>query len=73
LSEGPNWKKHRKIISQSFHFEFLKEMVPIIAEQTQQYLDSRVKGRKQINFKEELAQMTGNIVSTIFFGNDFGS
>ena len=33
-AKGDDWKKQRKIISQSFHFEFLKENVPVILNTT---------------------------------------
>ena len=28
LAEGATWKKHRKLISMAFHYEFLKQMTP---------------------------------------------
>lgn len=32
LAEGEIWKKHRKLISMSFHYEFLKEITPDVVK-----------------------------------------
>ena len=37
LAEGEVWKRHRKIISNSFHYEFLKTNIPVIRETTRSF------------------------------------
>ena len=42
-SEGEVWKKHRKIVSSAFHFDFIKSTVPIIEQVTQEVFDAVAK------------------------------
>ena len=39
FTEGKIWKRHRKIISGVFHFEFLKQSIPLIANTAKEIFD----------------------------------
>lgn len=66
--EGDNWKKQRKIISQSFHFEFLRENVPIILNTTHECLDDIVKGGLQgVKTLYETEKLGAEIIGRVFF------
>jgi len=72
-SEGETWKKHRKLVSNVFHFDFIKETVPIIIETTREFLD-KIKARDSldnVNIMQELEKITGEVVGRVFFGQQF--
>jgi cytochrome P450 family 4 subfamily V len=70
FSEGNQWKKHRKIISSAFHYEFLKEMVPVIYESAMEQMRLMLK-KGETTAIEDFANITGNVVGKVFFGSNF--
>ena len=74
LSEGENWKLHRKIISNSFHYEFLKVNTQLIQDTAREFLDkispSDYQGYAVIS---RLQEITGEIVGRIFFGENLNN
>lgn len=70
--KGEEWKKQRKIIAQAFHFDFLKENVPVMVNTTRSILDeiSR-KDLSKILIREEMERITGEIIGRIFFSENF--
>ena len=71
LAEDDVWKHHRKIISNSFHYEFLSKNVSVIQETTRQFLD-KVKPEEYKSFSviTRIQDITGEIVGHIFFGEN---
>jgi len=71
LAEGDFWKAHRKVISSKFHFEFLKENIPLIVSTTREFLDELAKTNlTKVNILDELQKITGEMVGRIFFGQN---
>jgi len=70
-AEGSFWRNHRRIISNSFHYELLKSHVPIIQETTKEFLD-KIKPEEFSNFKiiDKVQEITGEVVGKVFFGNN---
>jgi len=72
--EGNTWKSHRKIISNSFHYEFLKEKVPMIQDITKQFFEKlKPEDLKSYAVLSRIQEITGEIVGTIFFGENLNS
>jgi cytochrome P450 len=70
-AEGATWKKHRKVVSQSFHFEFLKSQLPLIVSTTREFLDKIPEsGLKKVKMMDEFQKITGEVIGRIFFGNN---
>ena len=70
LSEKAQWKRHRKIVSSVFHFEFLKQMIPMVIETTNELLDEVVKRSdlSSVPIMDEIQNITGEVVGRSFFG-----
>jgi len=67
-SEGDTWKKHRRLISSLFHFEFLKMKIPLIVETTREFYDKMEKdGLDKVDIMNEFQKITGQVVGKIFF------
>jgi len=73
-AEGDTWKRHRKIVSNSFHYEFLKEKAPMIQETAQEFF-GKVKPEEMKDYKviSKIQEITGEIVGKIFFGKHLNS
>ena len=71
VAEGDLWKSHRKVISSMFHFEFLKQCVPLIVDTTREFLDKVTKkDLKGVDIGNEINTITGEIVGRIFFSEN---
>ena len=72
LAEGAVHKRHRKIISNVFHFELLKSNLPVLIQVAKRRFDEiEKKGEmKNIRIMDEFQHITGEVVGTIFFGQD---
>lgn len=65
------WKKQRKIIGQSFHFEFIRENVPCIVQTTRRLIqDISKKDMKAVKVIAEMEKIAGENVGTIFFSEN---
>jgi len=74
-SEGNQWKTQRKVMSNVFHFEFMKSILPNIQATARKNLyDLRSTSLKKVNAMDELQKTTGEVVGKVFFGeqlNDY--
>jgi cytochrome P450 len=69
LAEGAIWRKHRKLISMSFHYEFLRSITPDVIDICEELLDKlKAKNLPTINVMEEFKNITGEVIGRIFFG-----
>ena len=72
FAEGSKWKKHRKILSSAFHYEFLKDIIPMLVNICDEFLDKlQNKDTKNIAIAEAFTEITGEIVGRVFFGEKF--
>ena len=74
MSEGDVWKRHRKIISNSFHYESLKANISTIRNTTLEFLNKTTPEEYQ-NYSaiHKIQEITGEIVGRIFFGENLSS
>ena len=74
FAEEQAWKKGRRIISSAFNYEFLKHIVPMIVEATQEKFNGWIHSNilTNMNLLEQLADITGEITGRFFFGRRFG-
>ena len=69
--EGEVHKRTRRILSKSFHFDFLKRNIPVITEITKEAFDDMEKsGLNDLCVLEEMGAMTGETIGRTFFGFD---
>lgn len=75
ITEGEVWKRHRKIISSSFHYEFLKNNTKMIQSTTKEFFDKiSEEEMKNYDLMRHIQAITGEIVGRLFFGeklNDY--
>ena len=72
FSNGKMWKKHRKLISETFRFEFITSQIPTVSRVAKDLFEKELtdaKG-KQINVLDLYERITGELVFQIFFGSD---
>jgi len=68
VAEGDLWKTHRKVISSMFHFEFLKQNVPVtIATAREFFAKIQKDSLKNVNIESEIQKITGEVVGRVFF------
>jgi len=54
FSEGKVWKKHRKIVSMAFHYNFLKEVAPQIVSISDEFFNKlKTTSMKNLNIMNE--------------------
>jgi len=69
--EGEVHKRTRRILSKSFHFDFLKRNIPVMVKITNEALDDMEKsGLKDVKILEEIGGITGETIGRTFFGFD---
>jgi len=74
VSEGEVWKRHRKIISNSFHYESLKSNISTIRNTTLEFLNkTTAEELKNYSVINKIQEITGEIVGRIFFGENLNS
>lgn len=71
FSEGDTWKRHRKIVSNSFNYDFLKSNTSLIRKTAQEFLDS-IKPEEYDSYSAiaKIQEITGEVVGRIFFGEN---
>jgi len=69
MSEGETWKRHRKIISNSFHYDSLNKNISTIQTTAREFFD-KIASQEYQNYSviNRVQQITGEIVGRIFFG-----
>lgn len=74
LAEGDAWKRQRKILSNSFHYEFIKDKIPLIQSTTKEFLDALSdQDLQQYSAIGKIQEITGEIVGRIFFGENLNN
>ena len=72
FSEGKMWKKHRKLISETFRFEFITSQIPTISRVAKDLFEKELTEAegKSVNILDLYQRITGELVFQIFFGSD---
>jgi len=71
-AEGKMWKKHRKLTSQVFHYDFISKNLPTVRDCARSVFDRmEKKGLKSVDIMDEFQNITGEAVGSLFFGEDF--
>lgn len=67
-SEGNHWKKHRKIISNFFHFNFFVDSIPLIRDVVVEFYE-RMKEHslQRVHIMDEIQLISGEIIGRMFF------
>ena len=72
ISNGAEHDRARKMLNPGFHFENLRSMIPIMAEQTTRTIDRLLLAYpKSTNLQKELSLLTLTIVASSAFGENF--
>ena len=71
LYEGETWKRYRKIISSSFHYESLRTNISTIQSTTKEFFDKLTpEDYKNYTVIPKIQEITGEVVARIFFGEN---
>jgi len=74
MYEGEAWKKHRKIISNSFHYESLRSNISVVQNTTKEFFDKLTPEELQsYQVIPKIQDITGEVVGRIFFGEHLAS
>ncbi len=74
LSEGETWKRHRKIISNSFHYESLRTNLSVVQGTTKEFFNKLTpEDYKNYTVIPKIQEITGEVVGRIFFGEHLAS
>ena len=71
-AEGNVWKKHRKIDSQAFHFEFVRSQVNDIRKISKHFI-GKIDPKEQLSAIDFFQNITGEVVCRTFFGSGISS
>ena len=71
-AEDATWKKHRKIISTTFHFDFVTSRVPLIKDSTS-LLFAEIKDHENVDIETLFHSITGTVITRVMFGANFSS
>jgi len=68
---GDEWKKQRKIISQSFHFDFIKANIPTIVSTARELLnDLGQRDLGKVLVIPEMGKVSGEVIGRVFFSEN---
>jgi len=74
IAEGEIWKRHRKIISTLFNYDFLKSQIPVIMDTSREFLDKLSnENLNEVKILDEFQRITGEAVDRVFFGTNVNS
>jgi len=69
MLEGDQWKRHRKVIANSFHYESLRTNISDVQKTVKECFDKLTPQElKNYSSIDKLQEITGEIVGRVFFG-----
>lgn len=73
FSEQKVWKKHRKIVSETFRYDFICSQISQVEETARRLIHHQIEkdNGKHIDILKLFQRITGELVFKIFFGEDF--
>jgi len=72
-NNGEAWKNVKEILAPAFHFEYIKNMVPIFTSKAESLFDLWAETEKDISIKSHLGHFTLDTLGLTAFGVDFNS
>mmetsp|Transcript_10271 Transcript_10271/g.11675 ORF Transcript_10271/g.11675 Transcript_10271/m.11675 type:complete len:510 (+) Transcript_10271:56-1585(+) len=75
FAEGENWKSQRKSVSESFHFEYMRSLLPTIVKTAAEVLAKckQISGENSqviaLSAIKNFQKVSGDIICRMFFGN----
>ncbi len=73
-ANGATHKRHRKITSRAFHWEFLISTVPMIVKTSKEVFDQMESGDlSKVKINDVCQNITGVVVGRIFFGEEMNN
>eukprot|EP01094_Clydonella_sp_ATCC50884_P021422 TRINITY_DN4714_c0_g1_i2.p1 TRINITY_DN4714_c0_g1~~TRINITY_DN4714_c0_g1_i2.p1 ORF type:complete len:513 (-),score=154.10 TRINITY_DN4714_c0_g1_i2:292-1830(-) len=75
ISQGPRWKKHRRLLTPAFHYNILRGYVPVFVRHCEVMLDkwSRVGPEEEIDAQHYIHSLTLDIIGECAFGYSINS
>ena len=71
IAEGTKWRAQKKMLSSTFHFEFLNSFLPVIQKIAIKRLSALKKNSlKDFDIMQEMQNISGDIVGKMFFGEE---
>lgn len=71
ISEGDQWKKQKKMLSNTFHFEFLNSILPLVQKIAVRRISALKNGQlKGVDLMTEMQNISGEVVGKMFFGEE---
>lgn len=71
FAEGDRWKMRRKLISSSFHYEFITSNTQLVQETVREFLDKIPPSEfKNCLIMDKIQEITGEVVGRTFFGRN---
>ena len=73
FSEGAEWKMKRKVLTEVFNFEFLKQLAPQIAEmadQAYEKMETSSESEIQYDVLDATIELAANVMIEGFFGQN---
>ena len=70
-SEGPHWKKHRKIISNFFHYNFFVENIPVVRNVVVEFFERmKTQSMDKVHIMDDIQLISGEIIGRMFFSEE---
>ena len=74
FTEGQTWKRHRRLASLAFNYEFLKQSIPDVVQTTDSFLEKmKERDLSRFDMMTEIQVITGEVVGRVFFGEKLSS
>ena len=70
LAEGDSWKRIKKIVAKTFHYDFIISCIPIIISTIDKVFNN-IKNLNNVNIMDEFQTITGSVILRSMFGDDF--
>ena len=70
LAEGEEWKRIRRILSKTFHHDFIMSNLTLMNSIADRVFD-KIKNLDNVNVMDEFQTITGNVILSSMLGDDF--
>jgi cytochrome P450 len=75
FAHGNDWKDQRKLLTQIFHYDFLKQNTPLIHEVACKHLEklSKQADLNNVVLRDTTYNIAGEVIGRLFFGKDLSA